>query len=303
MPKISVIVPVYNVELYLDECIKSIIKQTYRNLEIILVDDGSTDKSGEICDQYAISDKRILVIHKANGGLSDARNTGIDAATGEYITFIDSDDYYSDLKTLEYCINKLKHDNAIGFVEFPVNHPEREYKKTDTILTNNEDIYRAWIKHRIITNYVWDKLFRRDLIKNIRFPKGRIFEDRYVFPEIINACHKICTISMGGIFYRQHPQQITRQKCHANFLTDQINADINILKNMPKSQSDLYCTVYYRALYNTTLTQTNPNIELAKFTPSITACTKCAIPIGIKIRLIILKFLGHKTYFKIFGKY
>ena len=94
MPKVSVIIPVYNVEQYLNRCIDSVLNQTYKDFEIILVDDGSTDKSGEICDVYAEKDSRITVIHKENGGLSDARNFGIDAARGDFLTFLDSDDYF-----------------------------------------------------------------------------------------------------------------------------------------------------------------------------------------------------------------
>ena len=105
--KITVIIPVYNVEKYLEQCIKSVIGQTYKNLEIILVDDGSTDKSGQICDKYAELDDRIFVIHKANGGLSDARNAGLEILSGEYVTFVDSDDYVSPIyiEAFYYAIN------------------------------------------------------------------------------------------------------------------------------------------------------------------------------------------------------
>ena len=108
---ISVIIPIYNVEQYLDRCIDSVKKQTYTNLEIILVDDGSPDNCGKMCDEYAEDDKRIKVIHKENGGLSDARNAGIEIATGEYITFIDSDDYVS-LDYVEYMYKLLKDAGA-----------------------------------------------------------------------------------------------------------------------------------------------------------------------------------------------
>ena len=113
---ISVVVPVYNVEKYIDKCINSIINQTYKNLEIILVDDGSPDNCGNICDEYAKKDNRIIVIHKENGGLSDARNTGIEVSKGKYITFIDSDDYISDnyVSFLYNLIIEYKADISIG---------------------------------------------------------------------------------------------------------------------------------------------------------------------------------------------
>ena len=117
MPKLSVIVPVYNVKKYLIECLNSILSQTFTDFELILVNDGSTDNCGEICDKYASQDSRVVVIHKENGGLSSARNSGLEYASGKYITFIDSDDYYTNEHIYEQCITKLEQNNEIDFIQ------------------------------------------------------------------------------------------------------------------------------------------------------------------------------------------
>ncbi len=182
--KISVIVPVYNVAEYLGKCVDSIMGQTYKNLEILLVDDGSKDNSGEICDEYALKDSRIRVIHQKNGGLSAARNTGLNAASGEYVFFCDSDDYI-ELDALEKLHSKLAADNAdivaCGFSEVW----EKEGKVTNKKAFTSNSTGR-WSGHESIiqmmrTNNIctvaWNKLYKRDLFDDVRFPEGRVHED------------------------------------------------------------------------------------------------------------------------------
>lgn len=180
---VSVIVPVYNVESYLRKCLDSIVGQTYHDLEIILVDDGSTDKSGDICDEYAKNDSRIIVIHKENGGLSDARNAGMRIATGEYVGFVDSDDwieldmyeilyqlceqYQLDLVAARFCLN----ENGID-VNNCVTNKFVEMTGKELLECN---IFEC--DSKVVTNSVWDRLYRRTLIQGIEFPKGRKYED------------------------------------------------------------------------------------------------------------------------------
>ena len=138
--KISVIIPVYNVEKYLKRCLDSVINQTYKNLEIILIDDGSTDKSGNICDEYAAKDKRIIVIHKENGGLSDARNKGLDICTGDYISFIDSDDWIEN-GFYEYVVNNVKDNDLLIFDYYITNGKNSKwikYKNTEVELSKEK---------------------------------------------------------------------------------------------------------------------------------------------------------------------
>lgn len=180
---ISVIIPVYNVEKYLEKCVTSVVNQTYRKLEIILVDDGSTDASGQICDKYAQIDSRIVVIHKKNGGLSSARNAGLDIARGQYLGFVDSDDYidlemYYELhqKCVQYNLDVV----AARFVE---NCRGKDKAMTTTgefrTFTGKEMLEINLLGHDkyLVTNSVWDRLYKTELIKELRFPEGKRYED------------------------------------------------------------------------------------------------------------------------------
>ena len=182
-PIISVIVPIYQVEKYLDECIKSISNQTYPYLEIILIDDGSTDNCGAMCNQYALQDKRIRVIHQNNQGLSAARNRGLDIATGKYISFIDSDDYISPY-FYEYLLNAIEtHPEAriVGCQYYK--DEDGEIIKPDTKCDIKEPTlysYHHFCEDALLGNLsivVWNKLYDASLLKDIRFREGRIYED------------------------------------------------------------------------------------------------------------------------------
>ncbi len=180
--KISVIVPIYKVEKYLRKCVESVINQSYSNLEIILVDDGSPDKCPVICDEYSKKDNRIIVIHKPNGGLSDARNYGIEKATGKYISFIDSDDYVS-YDYIEYLYNNIKRENA----DISIVLPQTFFKEETNIKVKNkpEKIRVFNSKTALITmlyqkefdTSAWGKLYKKDLFDNIKFPVGKLYED------------------------------------------------------------------------------------------------------------------------------
>ena len=180
-PLISIIVPVYNVEKYLKKCIDSIINQTYKNLEILLIDDGSEDASGLICDHYAKVDKRIIVIHKKNGGLSDARNVGIKRARGKYLSFIDSDDNV-DIDLIEYLYFLIKKYNAkmsicTHYVVFDGK------KKIKSLGNKKEGVFdartciRKLCYHDNVDTSAWAKLYDAEIFKDIEYPLGKLFED------------------------------------------------------------------------------------------------------------------------------
>ena len=179
---ISIIVPVYNVEAYLDRCMESILKQTYKRLEIILVDDGSTDSSREKCDTYAKQDSRIKVIHKKNGGLSDARNAGLALATGDYIGYVDSDDWIE--PDMYQCLYDacVEHDAELAVCRYFREYQDRtEAGGTGKIVPLSRDellkIYISGNDEYVIYNSVWSKLFKRELVADMIFPKGRNSED------------------------------------------------------------------------------------------------------------------------------
>ena len=177
---ISVVIPVYNVEEYISRCISSILEQTYRNLQIILVDDGSTDKSGEICDEYAKADRRVTVIHQTNGGVSSARNTGIDKATGEYITFVDSDDFVSK-EMVAYLFALAKNNDCdIAISTHNIIRGEKVWKSYnlsgDVKMTPKRCIEKLLYDDGVDTS-AWAKLYKLKLFNGVRYPVGKLYED------------------------------------------------------------------------------------------------------------------------------
>ena len=205
--KISVIVPVYKVESYLDKCISSIVNQTYANLEIILVDDGSPDNCPAMCDAWAEKDSRIRVIHKPNGGLSDARNAGIVVATGELMAFVDSDDRNAP-DMYDYLYQRLTEDNsdiaACGV------QMVREDKTQSRMLTqegncvlNQEEAMRAIIEESWLKQPVWYKLYKTDLIRDILFPMGKCHEDVFWSYQAVGSAKKVSVSDHVGYYYLQ----------------------------------------------------------------------------------------------------
>lgn len=214
---ISVIVPVYNVEKYLEACLDSIRKQTYCDLEIILIDDGSIDKSGEICDMYCKKDSRIKVIHKSNGGLGSARNKGIDIATGEYICFIDSDDTI-DMSMLYELQNVLTEENADMIKCNFYQNEEDKNKDTGkiTVYTSQKAcqnfLYDEFTLKKHMKSTMTDALYKTKLFKQVRFREDVLNEDTQIFPQIIFLCDKIIHIDKSFYYYRENIQGIMHQK-------------------------------------------------------------------------------------------
>lgn len=213
---ISIIVPVYNVEKYLEKCIDSIINQTYSNLEIILVDDGSPDNCGKICDEYAEKDNRIKVIHKKNGGLSDARNAGIEAATGEYIGFVDSDDVIA--KDMYSCLldnmKRFNTDISVCKMKKFKNEIELESKtrnKKKVFVLNQEEYLLKYFKigSQTIEYYACNKLYKKNILENNQFPVGLTSEDVFGTYKAILKSTQISICSEELYFYRQNAEGIT----------------------------------------------------------------------------------------------
>lgn len=209
-PLISVIVPIYKVELYLSECIDSILSQTYRNLEIILVDDGSPDTCPEICDAYAEKDSRIIVIHKENGGLSDARNAGLAVCSGEYLVFVDSDDLLTGNAVEALYTLAKDHDVplVIGvnqrFCESsePVNQPLSAQVRRLSKMEAIEDMLRNGCAS-------WGRIYHRSVHEEILFPRGEINEDEAIVLRILERCETIIWTDQVVYRYRCRPESIT----------------------------------------------------------------------------------------------
>lgn len=209
---ISVIIPVYNVKAYLENCINSVINQTYKKIEIIIVDDGSTDGSSQLCDQLAKKDSRIKVFHKKNGGLSDARNYGIDKAIGNFITFIDSDDVVSE-NLIAHLFSLSKRNNADISICNPIhiftNKIQQNYDFQDPtkirVLTPTQALNLMFYQNDFLVS-AWGKLYRKSLFKDIKFPVGMLFEDIAIMYKLFFSSNKLVysNAKYYGYFHREN---------------------------------------------------------------------------------------------------
>lgn len=216
MPKISIIVPVYKVEPYLERCVESILAQTFQDFELILVDDGSPDNCGAICDAFARRDNRVRVIHKENGGLSSARNIGIDVAEGKYIGFVDSDDWVTK-DMFEYLLNILEeYDCDISSVTYVLtngtskfNQPPIEVKLYEGNESLQYYLFEGMSK-RIADYPVWIKLYKKELFSDLRFPTGQLFEDGATNFILLQKAKRYIKSNKISYFYFQDGSSITR---------------------------------------------------------------------------------------------
>ena len=209
-PLLSVIVPVYNVEEYLSRCIDSILSQTFTNFELILVDDGSQDRSGDICDQYAKKDGRIVVIHQPNRGVSAARNVAINIARGQFLTFVDSDDKIGTIITFSENLQILIDREDVDIVQYPI---QIKNEKGDCILIKDpprkllsgmQELYLSCFRDGILEGYLWGKIYRTSVFTNtsIRIPENLVIgEDAYCLLDIIEIVHKVYISDMGYYEY------------------------------------------------------------------------------------------------------
>lgn len=217
-PLVSIITPVYRVEQYIHRCIRSILKQTYQNFELILIDDGSPDQCGKICDEYALRDKRIRVIHQNNQGVSAARNKGLDCARGDYIAFVDPDDYVAS-QFLDHPLKTML-ENEADMVVFNVVRSGKKQKKIIGWNIQNGDISSENIKKRLLLGedcQIWRKLYKKYVWEDIRFPEGKTYEDIYVNIDVLNRAKCIRAIPDPLYFYElgQHGS-ITQNRTISN---------------------------------------------------------------------------------------
>lgn len=250
---ISVIVPVYNVEQYLNKCIESIVNQTYSNLEIILVDDGSPDNCPQICDDWANRDSRIKVIHQQNQGGGPARNVALDIAKGKFISFVDSDDY----------ISPVFYENMVSFMSGEVDIVECDYTEVndenasfslDNFLKDYavEEALKCNIEDSIFKQLIWNKLYKREIIKNIRFPDSKGIDDEFWTYKIIGNANKLRRINSVLYAYRQQNSSVM----HIKFSLSRLNAILAkaqrveyIRKKYPKLESIARINLWFTCLF------------------------------------------------------
>jgi glycosyltransferase involved in cell wall biosynthesis len=211
---ISIIVPIYNTEIYLRKCIESVLNQSYENIELILINDGSTDGSGRICDQYALKDGRVIVLHGENVGIAAARNKGMDCASGEYLCFLDSDDYIAPqmLERLLLLLKTYNADLAMSDYQSVINDAPPEDKAENTaveLVSNTQALNKLFEKRAQQAAVVWNKLYARSLFDEIRFPEGKYFEDTYVTYRLYHKARKIVFTSEKLYFQVKRTTSVT----------------------------------------------------------------------------------------------
>lgn len=213
---LSIIVPVYNVEKYLRKCIESILNQSFTNFELILVNDGSTDSSKEICEEYLQKDSRIILLNKENGGLSSARNLGLSKATGKYVALVDSDDWI-DIHMYQSMVTSLENTNAdivvCGHKVVNIDGSIDEINTTkESILYSELEATKLILKDEKIFSFAWDKVYRRELFENITYPVGRIYEDTATTYKLFHKAKSILHLNKAYYYYIRRNDSL----CHIN---------------------------------------------------------------------------------------
>lgn len=317
--KISIILPVYNVDKYLRKCIDSILNQTYKNFELIIIDDGSTDNCPSICDEYKLLDNRIQVIHQENKGLSAARNVGIDLSIGKYITFIDSDDYIDNkyLEILHKLIVENKADMAVCD-KIIVNDKEKETNKLITNYNNEiidvEEAYMRMFKCNGIGFNVWSKLYKTNIVKKIKFPKGKLYEDIFVINKIMSSVKKIIVTNYNGYYYLKRRDSITNTNIsdnHMNLIEGSIKFKDYMLRNYPnlndytiRGYVNANFTVYRKAVLDNNFKKEYKSIrkEILSYKKDIFA--NKIYPFKMKFQTFLLLFgnTPYKIFYKIYKK-
>lgn len=312
-PKVSVIIPVYNVENYLREAVDSVICQTMRDIEIILVNDGSTDNSGIICDEYAATDERVKVIHKPNGGLSSARNAGIEIAKGEYLIFLDSDDYWGKPTLIKELVDKFVKYPDADFIQFSVYTLSEKNVLTpgrpipeEIYCDGQEAIYRAFSKNNL-TPTAWDKIFRRKSIpETVKFVQGAYYEDEYFLIDMFKHLKKILLSPIGYYVYRIRTGSILHSGFNAKLRADYLDKELYGV-NFAKSNEfceGLYFKYYFSAVrfYKNSLVLNN-EIDLRRFrkplrrlAPSWKALSRVKndYPKSERLIVVLIKIFGTK---------
>lgn len=255
---VSVIVPVYNCEKYLSACVDSILSQKYKKIEVLLIDDGTKDRAGEICDKYAETDERVKVIHRENRGVSETRKEGVFASLGEYVVFIDSDDYI-DSDYIEKLINKAKQTESDivccnCFDEGITNQPNICIEE-EKILLNTEEMLDYYFQGYRFAYVVWGKIFKRSIIEKIDFIKIRFTEDTHMMLNAFVLCSKIAIMPYAGYHYRAQENSVMacaklNEVCNDTLVTISYLADICNQKSEPynstaqkKLVKALYCSM------------------------------------------------------------
>lgn len=296
--KLSIIVPIYNVESTLERCIRSIVQQSFTDFELLLVDDGTPDNSGHIADELASNDERIRVFHKSNGGLSDARNYGIDRTKGEYITFVDSDDELAP-DTLQPLMQLLSEQTDIDILEYPVT--ERKGRPDEHVFMPENRMLESpleWLADKGFSHcWVWNKIFRATLFDNVRFKKGKKYEDVYLIGDMLGICHNIVTTQRGMYIYHWNDTGIVAQNNMHLLLEAQLSVVNKLNINIKRSKwhrlyMDMFTTQLHAYCNDGRVVLPNQHLPIKSFTSrnGIIKATLLNV-FGVKWACILFKLL------------
>lgn len=303
-PLLSIIVPVYKVELWLPACIDSILRQTYQTWELILIDDGSPDRCGAICDTYAAKDKRIKVIHKNNAGVSAARNDGLDLAQGDYITFVDSDDEIGSVDTFEKNIAILQTHPNVDILQYPLGHRSNDETcaHSPCMIHNKAGMLKALTTFSI-TGYLWGKIFRKILFAQIRLPQDIAFaEDTWCLLDVIPHTRAFIFSNKGNYLYNMRVDSAVHsfdsKKCLDLFLMS-FKFLAMLHKYLPPSDPtcDAYFFITYQRLLDARIAN-NDNVgkeyvlALRKYVPALFVSSSRGRTFKNKIWILLLKCFG-----------
>lgn len=312
---LSIIVPVYNVELYIRKCLDSILNQTFQEYELILIDDGSTDQSGIICDEYALKDNRIIVIHKKNEGVSTARNCGIKASSGKYITFIDSDDEYGTNSTIEENIKFMLADNTVDILQYPTlwSGAGREFllfQEKQTYICDGESFIGVF--RDIITTTVWDKIYKKNLLHKIQFPIGCTFEDTSFIMDVLQYTHNVMITNCGYYKYKIRPGSTMQSVFSKKKYIDYFDVIFKMLNKAceVKEGEDFYMRTIIQLINNIMLARKQYGKkcfyvyekQVDVYIPTIVNIMKYSFRYRLidLVRLLVIRGIGFNSYCKLY---
>ena len=251
MPEISIIVPVYKVEKLLDRCVRSILSQTYQDFELILVDDGSPDNCPKMCDEYAKEDTRVRVLHKENGGLSDARNAGILIAKGKYIGFVDSDDYIAP-DMYETLYNNLIENNAdvsvCGLYNCYDNNSYPECDSEEFFVVDAKEAVKMVLEGQKFSVPAWNKLYKKELFDEMKYPVGKLSEDAFVTPKLLSNTNRVVITTKPKYYYVHRKDSITGSEFKMKDF-DVVEAYASNLKFIKETYPDLVNQAEFRYIW------------------------------------------------------
>ena len=296
-PLLSVIVPVYNTAEYLPACISGILEQSYRNIEVLLIDDGSSDGSERLCDDFAAADSRVRVVHNSNAGLGASRNRGLDLCRGQYITFVDSDDRIS-ADAYEPNVGILESQPSADIVQFRYcreyddGRTENGVEQGEGTIRSLTDKYREAFVHRRLRSYMPNKIFRRRVFDGLRFDERMLFEDRALLPQILERSADIIYSPHGLYYYRSRAGQITASYATPRFMESQIRADLAIVKHAVRHPElgDIVLKRYAECWYWCRRSGGLCYDELAACCPPAGTVLRAHCAAGLKIKCLLARF-------------